>query len=200
MKLKIRKYHHTDIKPLYKISLYTSNKGNDVELLKDEPNLIGDLFITPYVQFEPELCFVITMDDEPCGYIIGIKNTEDFYLECENEYFPDLREKYKHLPEDKNSRYAVLKRVIQIGHKPKDKFDLFPAHLHINILPITKGKGMGRKLMDEFMNKLRTMNVSGLHLEVGKSNKNAIRFYEHLGFREIKDYEYSLVLGIDLNT
>ncbi|MCP5063841.1 MAG: GNAT family N-acetyltransferase [Ignavibacteriae bacterium] len=198
MKLKIRKYHPNDIKSLYNICLHTSNKGNDVELLKDDPNLIGELFITPYVQFEPELCFIIALNDEPCGYIIGTKNTEGFYLKCEKEYFPKLRKKYEHLPQDKNSRYAVLKRVIQIGHKPKDRFDLFPAHLHINILPIAKGKGMGRKLMDEFINKLRTLNVSGLHLEVGKSNKNAIQFYEHLGFREVKDYEYSLVMGIVL--
>lgn len=200
MKLKIRKYHSHDIKSLYNICLHTSNKGNDVELLKDEPNLIGDLFITPYVQFETELCFVLTVNDKPCGYIIGTKNTEDFYLKCEKEYFPKLRKKYEHLPKDKNSRYAVLKRVIQIGHKPKDRFDLFPAHLHINILPIAKGQGMGRKLMGEFMNKLIDLNLSGLHLEVGKTNTNAIQFYKHIGFEVIKDYEYSITMGIKLNT
>lgn len=198
MKFKIRKYHPSDIKSLYNISLYTSNNGNDVELLKDEPNLIGDIFLKPYVQFEPELCFVLTLENEPCGYIIGTKNTEEFYLKTEKEYFPNLREKYKSLPKDQNARFAVLKKVIQNGHKPKDKFDLYPAHLHINILPIAKGEGMGRKLMDELMNELKSIEVHGLHLEVGKSNINAIQFYEHIGFKIIKDYEYSLVMGIKI--
>ncbi|MEE9431151.1 MAG: GNAT family N-acetyltransferase [Melioribacteraceae bacterium] len=199
MNLKIRKYHPSDIKILYNISLLTSNKGKDVELLNDEPNLIGDLFVAPYVKLEPDLCFVLTLNDEPCGYILGTKDSEKFYLNCEENYFPSLREKYKYLPQENSTRYAILKRVIQIGHKPKENFKSYPAHLHINILPIAKGKGMGKKLMNEFIDELRNKNVPGLHLKVGKTNTNAIQFYSHIGFEIIKDYEYSLTMGIEIN-
>lgn len=156
------------------------------------------MFISPYVKFEPDLCFVLLFNDEPCGYILGTKDTKDFYLRCEREYFSPLRKAYIFPPEDDYSRLAHLKRVVHIGHKPKDSFDSYPAHLHINILPIAKGKGMGRKLMTEFMKELSKKNVIGLHLEVGKTNTNAIQFYRHIGFNMLKEYESSFVLGIEI--
>jgi len=198
MNLEIRKYHPSDIISLYKICLLTSNKGKDIELFKDEPDLLGHLFVGPYVSYEPDLCFVLTNNYEPCGYILGTKNSENFYYQCEKEWFPLLRKRYL-LPEQSDtSRVALLKRVLHKGHKQRENYDLYPAHLHIDILPIAQGKGMGKKLMDEFLNELKSQKVPGLHLEVGKANENAIQFYKHYGFEVLKDYEYSLVMGIKL--
>jgi ribosomal protein S18 acetylase RimI-like enzyme len=75
---------------------------------------------------------------------------------------------------------------------------MYPAHLHIDILPIAQGKGMGKVLMNEFINELKNQKVPGLHLEVGKANENAIEFYKHLGFLVLKEYEYSYAMGIKL--
>ncbi len=198
MNLEIRKYHPSDIISLYKICLLTSNKGKDVEIFKEEPDLLGHLFVGPYVTFEPDLCFVLTKDYEPCGYILGTKNSESFYHKCEESWFNPLRKRYL-LPEQTDtSRLALVKRVLHKGHKPKDNFEFYPAHLHIDILPIAQGKGMGKMLMNEFINELKSKKVPGLHLEVGKSNKNAIQFYKHYGFDIIKDYEYSLAMGVKL--
>ncbi len=198
MDLRIRKYHPSDITTLYKICLLTSNKGNDVKEFKEYPDLLGHLFVGPYVTLEPELCFVLLKDYEPCGYILGTKNSNEFHNQCETKWFPPLRKRYM-LPEQTDkTRLANIKRVLHKGHKPKDNFKLFPAHLHIDILPIAQGKGMGKKLMLEFMNELKRHDVQGLHLEVGKANTNAIDFYKHLGFDIIKEYEFSIAMGIRL--
>jgi ribosomal protein S18 acetylase RimI-like enzyme len=58
---------------------------------------------------------------------------------------------------------------------------------------------MGRKLTETFCNKLIEMKVKALHLEVGKRNNDAIKFYEKIGFKMIKDYEWSIAYGIKLN-
>ncbi len=199
MRLTIRKYHPSDIISLYNICLITSNKGKDVKEFKEEPDLLGHLFVGPYVTLEPELCFVLLNNYIPYGYILGTKDTEYFYHQCETKWFPPLRKRYTLPPEHaENSRLNLIKKILHQGHKPKDNFEQFPAHLHIDILPAAQGKGMGKKLMNEFIKELKNQNVPGLHLEVGKSNTNAIKFYKNFGFNVIKEYEYSLVMGIEI--
>ncbi len=198
MNLEIRKYHPSDITSLYKICLLTSNNGKDIEEFENEPDLLGHLFVGPYVTFEPELCFVLTNNFKPCGYVLGTKNSEKFYLTAEKKWFPLLRQRYKLPEQNDKSRMALIKRVLHKGHKPKDKFENHPAHLHIDILPFAQGKGMGKKLMFEFLNQLKNQKVAGLHLEVGKKNIKAINFYQHIGFTKLKNYEHSIIMGMSL--
>ena len=54
------------------------------------------------------------------------------------------------------------------------------------------------KLMDIFTNRLKELKVSGLHLEVGKKNKGAVKFYERTGFQQIIEYEHSIAFGMKL--
>lgn len=47
----------------------------------------------------------------------------------------------------------------------------------------TRGKGVGRCLINKAIVVSRNENMSFLKLEVNKENKNAIQFYERLGFK-----------------
>ncbi|MBE2212416.1 MAG: GNAT family N-acetyltransferase, partial [Opitutaceae bacterium] len=58
----------------------------------------------------------------------------------------------------------------------------YPAHLHIDLLPVLQGRGVGRRLMDAFLGALRVRGVPGVHLGVSTANPGAIAFYERLGF------------------
>jgi ribosomal protein S18 acetylase RimI-like enzyme len=42
------------------------------------------------------------------------------------------------------------------------------------------------------------MRVSALHLEVGKKNVGAVKFYRKVGFHIITEYEYSIAFGMNL--
>ncbi len=52
--------------------------------------------------------------------------------------------------------------------------------------------------MEVFISRLKELNVSALHLEVGKANPGAIKFYEKIGFHKIHEYEYSIAFGMKL--
>lgn len=196
MEFNIRPYHASDLTSLYKICLLTGNSGKDAtELLKD-PDLIGHFYAAPYGIFDPEVCFVITNIGKPCGYIIGAKDSQKFYERCEKDWFPILRNRYPLRDEDDKSLDARIIKRIHDGHKVKEELLDFPAHLHIDLLPETQGQGLGRKLMEIFINKLKELNVPALHLEVGKANPGAIKFYEKFGFQIIKEYEFSIAFGM----
>ena len=58
----------------------------------------------------------------------------------------------------------------------------YPCHIHIDILPEFAGKGLGRRLMNELLEKLRDKKVKGIHLMKSGDNAGSERFYEKVGF------------------
>jgi ribosomal protein S18 acetylase RimI-like enzyme len=198
MEFKIRPYHPSDLVSLYKICLLTADSGKDASGLYKDPDIVGHFYAAPYAVLEPDLCYVLVANDVPCGYIVGTRDSQEFYQRCEKEWFPPLRKRYS-LPDEKDQTYdARIIRLIHSGHKPVDDLLDYPAHLHIDILPTGQGQGMGRKLMDVFINRLKELNVPALHLQVGKANPGAIKFYERIGFHLIKEYEFSIAFGMKL--
>lgn len=198
MSLDIRSYKKTDLPALYEICLKTGDSGKDATNLYRDSLLLGHFYAAPYAVFHPELTFILAENDKPIGYIIGTNDSQSFYQITEKEWFPPLRGKYQ-LPKDSDSSLdARIIRLIHKGHVPKPELLSYPAHLHIDILPEGQGKGMGRKLIETFCNKLVELKVPALHLEVGKRNTNAIQFYEKTGFQAIKEYEWSIAFGMKL--
>ena len=58
----------------------------------------------------------------------------------------------------------------------------FPAHLHINLSPETRGKGVGSRLLESFEAALRERNIPGVHLVTSSSARN-LSFYERNHYR-----------------
>jgi GNAT superfamily N-acetyltransferase len=198
MSLFIRSYRESDLFALYEICLKTGDSGKDASEVYKDPMLLGNFYAAPYAIIHPELTFILANNDIPVGYIIGTNNSEEFFNGTEKEWFPHLREKYIIPSDDDNSPDARIIRLIHKGHVPRPELLSYPAHLHIDILPEGQGKGMGRKLIDTFITKLIDLKVTALHLEVGKKNNNAIKFYEKVGFKIVKEFEYSIAFGIKL--
>ena len=198
MNIKIRPYHPSDLVSLYHICLKTGDSGKDASHIYHDPALPGHYYAAPYVVFEPDLCFILTLAGKPAGYILGTRDSELFYKKCECEWFPVLREEYPLPKHDDQSLDARIIRRIHEGHKINPDLNSYPAHLHINLLPGTQGKGQGRKLMQAFIDKLVELRVPALHLGVGKTNPGAIQFYRQIGFHEIKEYEKSIAFGMKL--
>ena len=198
MKFKIRPYHITDLSSLYRICLLTGYNGSDATSYLKDPDLIGHLFAAPYALFEPNLCFVLTLESTPYGYILGTKNSIMFYEYCEREWFPELRKRYP-LPQKKEKFLeANFIRHLHQDQVVAKNMEGYPAHLHIDILPIAQRKGHGRKLIKTFLHRLKSQEVEGVHLIVNINNQHAINFYKAVGFLEIKKLGKSVVLGMKL--
>lgn len=198
MAFKIRPYHPTDLCALYRICLWTGDSGKDARNLYTDPDLLGHIFVAPYAVLEPELCFVLTQDGNPCGYIVGTRDTKRFYSRCEKEWLPVLRERYPKPALKDESRDAHMIRFIHERFYMKPELTAYPAHLHIDLLPEAQGQGWGRKLIDALTQKLRELDVPALHLEVGKRNPGAVAFYQRVGFHIISEYEFSIAFGMNL--
>ncbi|MEX0941865.1 MAG: GNAT family N-acetyltransferase [Pseudomonadales bacterium] len=193
----IRNYHPGDLPALYRICLETGADGEDATGSID-PEILGHLFAGPYAVLEPELCFILTADGAPCGYILGTADSIVFEQRARKEWFPLLKQRYS-LPDPADtSREAGLIRSIHAGYRAPSYSQSYPAHLHIDLLPEGQGQGHGTRLIHLYLDQLRTLDVSALHLGVSKGNQRAIAFYPRVGFSIIKESADSLVYGMRL--
>ena len=198
MKFEIRPYHSTDLSSIYRICLLTGFNGGDVTPFLEDPDLVGHLFAAPYAIFEPSLCFILTIDYQPCGYILGTRDSSRFNDTCEKKWFPELRKRYSLPHDEKDTIEANFLRYLHCKQMPSKWAKDYPAHLHIDLLPIAQRKGYGSKLIKVFLNQLNCLNVKGVHLIVSKKNQNAIGFYKKVGFLELNEMGESIVFGQNL--
>jgi ribosomal protein S18 acetylase RimI-like enzyme len=198
MPFTIRPYHPSDLYALYRICLQTGDNGNDAQDLCHDQELLGHCFVAPYAVLEPDLCFVLLDDGTPCGYILGARDSRLFRVRCEQEWFPVLRTRYAFPPASDHSLDADLIRHIHAGAYLDPDLAAYPAHLHIDLLPVAQRQGWGRALMQTFLTRLRALHVPAVHLGVGRRNTRAIAFYERVGFQRIKITESGIRFGMHL--
>lgn len=198
MTFAIRDCTPADAPALNVICLKTGDNGADATPIYKDSDLVGLYYASPYAMIEPESCFVLTHDGEPCGYILGAKDTAAFHERCEQEYFPPLRLKYPLPPAADLSHDAWIIRAIHRGIDMNDVFRDYPAHLHIDIMPIAQKQGHGRMLMEAFLARMKANGVPAVHLGVGAKNLNAIAFYEKMGFQRVVTHDTWIGYGIFL--
>ena len=199
MPFAIRPYHPSDLYALYRICLLTGDSGNDARALCSDEELLGHCYVAPYAVLEPDLCFVLLHDGAPSGYILGARDSYAFHIRCEQDWFPVLRARYPFPREDDHSLDADLIRYLHAGMRFDPDLAAYPAHLHIDILPIGQGQGWGRALMQTFLTRLRALQAPGVHLWVGRRNTRAIAFYERVGFQQIKSSAGGICYGMHLD-
>ncbi len=61
----------------------------------------------------------------------------------------------------------------------------YPSHLHINLLPRLQRRGLGRRLVERWLETIRSLGSPGVHLGVNAANIRAMAFYRACGFREL---------------
>lgn len=77
----------------------------------------------------------------------------------------------------------------------------YPAHLHINLAPESRGQGIGGRLVEAFVDDVRAAGLPGVHVVTGRGMRN-VAFYGRLGFIERAAADYNrravVLLGRDV--
>ena len=193
----IRQAIMQDLPGVYRVCLLTGDAGSDATTLFRNPDLLGHVFVGPYVVGEPEHALVVTDGDGVAGYCLAAPDTRRFAAWAEASWWPPLRAQYPR--RNDGTRDA---EIIDLLHQPPIAepaiVDTHPAHLHIDLLERVRGTGVGRRLIERQLQLLRDAGAPACHLSVAASNDNAIAFYEHLGWRVLRTYEGELAMGIEL--
>lgn len=194
----VRSYLAGDLPSVYRICRQTGDSGRDATALYRDPELLGHYYAAPYARFEPDLCFVLEQQGAVTGYILGTRDSAAFARRCARAWFPPLRARYPLPAADDHSPDAALIRLFYAAPADDPVWAEYPAHLHIDLLPVAQGQGWGRALMDTFLAHLRATGTAGVHLGVATSNQRAVAFYARLGFCLLRADEDSQILDLRL--
>jgi ribosomal protein S18 acetylase RimI-like enzyme len=201
--MNIREFRPDDTEALYEICLRTVDAGNDgTPLYPTYPELPGHLALGANLTLEPEFAFVLQDGTgAPVGYVVGAVDTRAFYKKCEQLWWPPLRDRYPdpaHVPsEDHTPEQRLLHAIHEPILAPDEVLDVYPSHLHINLMPPGQGRGYGKLLLTTLFAALRDAGSGGIFLGVPPANTRAIGFYHRMGFHEIPNLapHWSLRLG-----
>jgi ribosomal protein S18 acetylase RimI-like enzyme len=180
----IRPYRADDLAALYDICLRTGDAGQDASHLYRDPKIIGNVYAAPYGVLEPENCFVAEDDEGVGAYVIGTCDTHRFEKRLESEWWPKVREGLDPDPDGADARMAHI--IHHPSRTPRRITEPYPAHLHIDCLPRMQGIGLGKRLVDTFLDAMRAAGVPAVHLGVGPRNARAVAFYRRYGFHLVE--------------
>jgi ribosomal protein S18 acetylase RimI-like enzyme len=182
----IRDATTADAEQLYRICRLTGDAGGDASDLYADPDLLGEVYVGPYLTVEPAVAGVaIDGDGAALGYVLGTPDTTAFLAACEVQWWPDLRDRHP-LRATGTHRTPADQLLVELIHSPAVPDTALvaahPAHLHIDLLPEAQGQGLGRELIDWLLARLAEHGARGVHLGVDPRNTSAVAFYERLGF------------------
>ena len=195
----IRSYKSADTSAVYEICLKTGNSGQDATHLFSDPLVLGHIYVGPYMEFEPQSVFILEDDQGPCGYIMGVLDSQTYYQWMHSEWLPKIRVNYKK-PTGNPDTWDETEKITDLLFHPVAQRLLpdYPAHLHIDLLSRAQGKGQGKLLMDRFIDYLKYNKIPGLHLELSSNNDRAFNFYRKYGIEELDRDNESIIMGYHL--
>jgi GNAT superfamily N-acetyltransferase len=71
----------------------------------------------------------------------------------------------------------------------------YPAHLHINVAPQWRNRGLGAALIERFARWAKQHSIEGIHLVTGSAARS-IAFYRRSGFRELRTFHWNSSVSV----
>lgn len=188
--MKIRQANLADQDWLYKICILTGESGSDATGIFDKPQLLGDIWVGPYLHLSLQYCFVLEASDRKIlGYCLATLDTTSFERAASTNWWPAKQKIYKEPDTEMQNSWSRDEKLENIIHNPLttpvEILEEFPSHAHINLIPEAQGQGWGRSLMETMENSLRIDRSPGVHLILSSKNLNALAFYKALGYQII---------------
>ena len=201
----IRPFHPGDEAAIARICLLTADAGKDATGLLTDDDLWAAVFALPYAARHPDFAFVA--EDEhgaPAAYVLAAPDTRVFDAWFRDEWWPRFRDRWP-LPAraDRSREANIVRSAWRRGNEAPEPAAAaldaaYPAHLHIDLLPPLQGHGLGRRLIETEIARLREASVPGVQLGVDPRNTGAQAFYARLGFAPLPAppgvFEYGMSL------
>ena len=186
-----------DLPGLLKVCLETGDSGKDASQLHKLPDLLGEIYVSPYVIYQPDFAYALMDQDKTVGYLLAALDTKSFENKLINDYWPGLKSKYRLIPDSitKNDQ-DLLSELQKQGLSSTDLTSKYPSHLHIDIIGEYQGNGYGKTMITYLLDRLKEAGSIGVHLHMAVSNDRARYFYRSFGFVEISEDENECIMGL----
>lgn len=182
MTVRLRAYRPADLDALSAIA--DANAADR----HDDPRLMGHVYGAPYAAFSPETVSVAEDAEGVGGTIVGALDTRAFEMRLDDEWWPPLRRAHA-APAGDPAAWTPDQRRHHGFHNPRRTPDAvagpYPSHVHLQLLPRLRGRGIGSALLARWAEAARRAGYDALHVGVNRGNPGAVAFWQKRGFREL---------------
>ena len=193
----LRSSNPNDLPGLLKVCLETANGGRGATHLHNLHDLVGEIYVAPYVLHEPNFAFTLEANEKVVGYVLGVLDTGRFESKLDTQYWPTTKAKYAALTQDLTPHdVSLIEELNRQGFSSEELISKYPSHLHIDIIESHQGFGYGKTMILHLLKALQDSGSSGVHLHMSASNDRANGFYKKLGFVEIHTNANEIIMGL----
>jgi len=190
---RIRPYHKTDRSSVRNICAATCWMGNkDLRRIPDEW-IWAEFWTRYFTDIERANCFIVESveDRGVCGYLTGtvdLRRHDRYLWRVLGGIVAHVIR--RRLMRKRQSRQAILAMIRSMlrgeAHMSASLLRDYPATFHANLLPCARGKGLGRKLLRAWLQRLAALGVRGIHAQPLNINGPMQKLLKSEGFREAK--------------
>ncbi|WP_291423177.1 GNAT family N-acetyltransferase [Deinococcus sp.] len=178
----IREATPADEQPIGEVAYQTGFFGESAARYFPDQRLFADLWVRPYFAGAGRVAFVAERRGQVEGYILGAPDQAVYTRAVLGVVFGVV------LPGLLTGRYRrpwpALPYFVrgQLLSSPHGDWNVFPAHLHLNLLAEARGFGLSRPLLERYLERLNALGVRGVQLSTTLENQVALKVYAKQGF------------------
>jgi ribosomal protein S18 acetylase RimI-like enzyme len=161
--VRLRAYQDSDRAAICRICCETGFLGGPVDPLFQDRELFAELFTRPYLDCEPECALIAQVDERIVGYLLGSLRRDFDFIQLRTGFKTAAKMalrlatgRYTHHPRSRK----FVRWLFTAGLWEQPKHPRSAAHLHLDILPEYRGRGIGRRLWENYEGRLRSAKVS----------------------------------------
>lgn len=188
----VRAYRQEDRERVREICHVTGYMGEPVDWLWRDRESFADVFSGYYTDEEPGSAHVVEIDGRVEGYLLGCLDSSRAWDAARVMTRHVLRRGIAFRPGTAGLIWRSVADIVRDRHAGRpsaadlddDVERRFPAHLHIDLMPVARGRGAGTRLVRAWFDQLHREGHHGCHLRTFAQNAGGIAFFESIGFRK----------------
>lgn len=160
--IRIRGYTPADKQAIQALCCETGYLGRPVDAFFQDRDLFADLFTKAYLEHQPEWGLVAEANGHVVGYLLG-SVASNFDLLQIRSGFQTMTKMLMRLATGKYSGHPRSRRFIRwlltCGFWEQPKHPRNAAHLHFDLHQNFRGRGLGKRLWEEYERRLKAAGV-----------------------------------------
>ncbi len=180
----IRSYRASDRAAVRRLCCQTGFLGEPIDPVYQDRELFADFLTTYYTDHEPESSFVIELEGEICGYLLGCRRPllNQLYSFQQNLVL-GFRALLRYRRYNERSRLFV-RWVLSHGWREVPAAPRRTPHFHINLLPEARKMSTTRSLMSAYLSYLYRCGERQVFGQIVTfSSRRGEKMFERYGFR-----------------